>query len=99
MVWFSRRFIEKKEDLQPDSESYFNVIELIKNLRIQKELQEGETIYSLISEYNDQLISKSSFMDTFTREVSDWLATNEDPWIGKLVGKIVAFIRKFANEG
>jgi len=89
--------LKDRQNLTPSIEAYNNILALINNLRILKEVKKDSVIYSLISDYED--INNTKFLDELDRNVNIWLITNQDMWFSELVTLASKVIEKFQEEG
>lgn len=77
-------------------EDYKNLIELINNLYIRKEIKDGTTYYRLETNHED--ITDTSIISTVNNAVRKWITENENDWFNDLVRTTERLIKYYTSD-
>lgn len=89
--------LEKKEDLTPSVENYSNIIGLINQISVVKQITKKIVTYRLVSNFTTLDGETEDVLARLKKRMSLWIITNSDGWFKKLVKKAELIIRKFSR--
>lgn len=90
--------IKGRKDLAPSTQTYLNVIRLIKNLKLQKRISDEQVQFSLVTSdpaSNDQ--QEEEFLEKIQSTISMWEISNQEKWVQTLIRKINKLIQKYID--
>lgn len=87
------KFKEGRE-LLSSTESYRNLIELIKNLKLKKTSKKDRTYYTLITKYDENIKDPIKFEEAVQREILVWKIDGSHRWVEKLLKEQIKRINK-----
>lgn len=94
--------IEQKIDLNPSTEAYLNVIDLVKSLGVEKVVKGNKgsrkVVYWLNSTFREFTDEDLNIKLLLFSAINSWIIDNEDPWFFDFVKQVENLIDKF-NSG
>lgn len=93
--------LKLKKELTPDIQVYQDIVTLIRNLSISKNMtadSSGVTTYTLFSNYGDRAEENTLFFDEMRNQIYLWILTNQDFWFKSLMDQIVIGLQKYDAE-
>jgi len=88
--------LTKKKKLDPSTEAYVNIVNLIKNLKISKRITKEKVTYTLVSSYNETDEDPGDFFKKMDSAISYWKISNHRKWFTALVQEAEKVIKRIA---
>lgn len=90
--------INKNKNITPELETINAINKLIKNLKIEKRVDDKITTYTLFSTYDDLAESHTSFFEELRKNILIWQIRNEDKWMGAIIKGIIKVLNNYSNS-
>jgi len=90
--------VKDRKDLPPTTEAYLNIIKLIKNIQLQKRINDQRAQYSLITSdpaSNDP--QEEEFLEKIQSTISLWEISKQEKWVQALIRKINKLVQKYVD--
>lgn len=93
--------IDKKQTVNSTTKAYLNIVRLVKNLTIDKQVTEDSVIYSLASNFDGTAdnIKEDEIFQEIQRNINLWLLESENHWYAELTKIIEKTIQDFYKAG
>jgi hypothetical protein len=98
----SLKYVQTIEDLrqnkgvQPSTQAYLNIVNLVKNMKIHKRITKEKVTYTVVSTFNDDQ-DYGDFFQKMDTALSIWKITNHRRWFNSLVTETEKAIRKITG--
>jgi hypothetical protein len=87
------KYKEGKE-LATSTQTYRNVVEMLKNLKLSKQVKKNRTYYTLTTKYDQEITDTAGFEDRLTKAIQLWKIDGNQKWVQQLVKKNMSLIKK-----